>query len=340
MSQISTCIENKSNTYLSAVKAIATILVVYVHSENIFRYADYTGLASLRRVISTFNAAAVPVFFIISGYLLFRNNFDYKTNISKKIRTLLIPFLVWNTIWFFLEIAVSYLIPNYWKSFDFTIQGLLNVYWGIPMGGIPPIYAPLWFVRDLFALNVLSFVIKSVFNHCNRWIIVVALLALWLSTVNNQARQSICFFCLGGLAGYYKPKFECKKPIMFATLFSILGLLISLSSTNKYVNRIATLFFIIAILMWLSLCTYTHRTLNKLMPYSFAIYVMHGKLISVLQIVLVKLIPQNSYVIILEYLIVPLFVIALCIFGTILLRHVAPAFFSIAMGNRFERKKE
>ena len=40
-----------------------------------------------------------------------------------------------------------------------------------------------------------------------------------------------------------------------------------------------------------------------------------------------------------EYFFVQIVVIALCILGTIVLRRISPIFFSIAMGNRFERKK-
>ena len=105
-------------------------------------------------------------------------------------------------------------------------------------------------------------------------------------------------------------------------------------------NRVATLFFIVAILIWLSQCKRIHRILNKLMPYSFAIYVMHGKLISVLQIILIKMIPQNSFVLMIEYFFVPFIVVVLCFLGTIILRRISPVFFSIAMGNRFEGKKE
>lgn len=325
--------------YLSSLKALATILVVYVHSENIFQFADYTDLVPLRRAFSVFNAVAVPIFFLVSGYLLFSKPLEYKDSIAKKFHSLFVPFLIWNTIYFLLEIAVSMFFPEYCEPWDGTAIGLLKYYWGIPMGCALPIYAPLWFVRDLIILNMLSFVIKIVFDRLNHWLIALLLLVLWLSPVNDQARQSICFFCFGGLLGYGKSAFVCRKPMIAAALCGIIGLFISISSSNVYLIRIAIMLYVVAIMLFFSRGANIKKPLIKLMPYSFAIYVIHGKLLSIIQRLMVRIFPQTTLVIMLEYLFVPIAVIMGCILLAKILSYISLPLFSVATGNRLVSKK-
>lgn len=53
----------------------------------------------------------VPLFFIISGYLFFKNMWSgsvYLTKIKRRARTLLVPFLIWNTIAVLLSVFTSF----------------------------------------------------------------------------------------------------------------------------------------------------------------------------------------------------------------------------------------
>lgn len=307
---------------------------MYVHSENIFSFADYTDLVALRRVVSVFNAAAVPIFFVVSGYLLFSKPFDYKDSITKKLHSLIIPFLIWNTIYFLLEIVMSQFFPEYCETWDGTAAGLLTYYFGIPMSGTMPIYAPLWFLRDLIVLNLLSCGIKLVFDHVNHWLVGLFLLILWLSPINNQARQSVCFFCFGGLLGSYKGTFVFRKPMIPAVLCSISGLFISICSSNEYLRRIAIMLYVMSIMLCFSRDFNIQKLLIKLMPYSFAIYILHGKIISIIQRLMVNILPQTTPVVMLVYLLLPIAVIVGCILLAKILNYLSPQLFSIAIGDR------
>ena len=73
---------------------------------------------------------SVPLFFFISGFLFFYHieNFDiaiYKKKILKRIKSLLIPYLLWNTL-FFLYLFIFFIyFPSFIKSFNEYFSKLL-----------------------------------------------------------------------------------------------------------------------------------------------------------------------------------------------------------------------
>ena len=84
------------------------VLVVYIHywGENIPESSviGSTIYDSIRIFMChVISRAAVPTFFLISGYYFFYKikdfTFDnYKDKLKKRIRTILIPYLLWNAI--------------------------------------------------------------------------------------------------------------------------------------------------------------------------------------------------------------------------------------------------
>lgn len=91
------------------------LLVVYIHyyGDNIPQ-TSIVGCCiydSIRITIShVISRAAVPIFFLISGYYFFYNtdSFNYKIYIKKlrkRVNTILIPYLIWNGI-FILQIVI------------------------------------------------------------------------------------------------------------------------------------------------------------------------------------------------------------------------------------------
>ena len=85
--------------------------VVYLHGYS----ADSVQVGGVSRFVQEYFSqslarVAVPLFFVISGYLLFQGyepRFDvYKKKIASRIYTLLVPFVFWNiaTLLFFASI--------------------------------------------------------------------------------------------------------------------------------------------------------------------------------------------------------------------------------------------
>lgn len=137
------------------------ILVTFAHSYGGVA-EGYSILGSgwdtyevLKIVVSqTLVKVAMPAFFMISGYLFFANvkTFNkviYWQKIRRRIKTLLIPYVIWN-----LMMAIKL------KTFSLRIF-------------VDPANMPLWFLRDLIIVSLLTPIIYLGVKKINYWIFVL-----------------------------------------------------------------------------------------------------------------------------------------------------------------------
>lgn len=156
------------------------ILVTYAHSYN--EVAEgYSLLGSgwdtyqvLKLVVSqTLVKAAMPMFFFISGYLFFVNveKWDWQTyqqKIKRRIKTLLIPYIIWNLL---MAVKLRTFSPS--------------IFW-------EPANMPLWFLRDLIVVSLLTPIIYIGVRKLGSWLMAI-LTIIYLS--------GICAF-IPGLSAY------------------------------------------------------------------------------------------------------------------------------------------
>lgn len=125
---------------------------------------------------------AVPTFFLISGFLFFLNfpkwSWDgYKKKLHSRVKTLLIPYILWNVLPILLAILgmlgivvlkgkpieglIDYISKYDWHVFyDYYDWGSTRVNWlGENLRMTGPYDLPLWFLRDLIVVTILSPVI-------------------------------------------------------------------------------------------------------------------------------------------------------------------------------------
>lgn len=145
-------------------------------------------LPEVQRLVDVFlRGQSVPVYYFISGYVFFLGKeFTKQTFLNKlknRVGTLLIPYIVWNTITLLFTVCISFIsfkgIANKY-SLDLSIPNILNCFWeydGAIVGqktnyGIP-ILGPTWFLRDLMVVvlctPVLNFILKEkrgIFSIC------------------------------------------------------------------------------------------------------------------------------------------------------------------------------
>lgn len=159
--------------------------VVFIHSfGSPFDYdsLDFTNLSGLdyynlfRVSIShVLTHICVPTFFFISGFLFYRGLEDWNHNtyfqkLRKRVKSLLVPFLIWNTISIVLPLAGVFMHDgwlgiqnffqehNYWHLYwDCKQWNLDRTNW---LGGADfassPYLVPLWFLRDLMVVVLCS----------------------------------------------------------------------------------------------------------------------------------------------------------------------------------------
>ena len=179
---------------LNVYKLLLTVLVVYIHANasganfasGAVTVSEPAWLGNFRFFLSNGVArAAVPGFFLTSAVLLYRKPFRWKENLAKKLRTLGIPYLILNTLWIAVFFAAQQLpfardffsnpdkIIGSWGPMDW-----LNAYLGFSGSRYPFLY-PLWFVRDLLVLNLLSPVLGWIIDRFPNLCLGLAL-AAWL----------------------------------------------------------------------------------------------------------------------------------------------------------------
>ena len=156
--------EYKRNEIIDSMKALSTILVVYIHSYNVIGYANITNENVIIRFCSALASAAVPSFFLTSAYLTAKSKKSYNDKIRKKMKALLLPYLMWIMIYVMLELVGNRIFPTGFLD----VAGWNRMDWIRNIIGIPfhtsPIYTPLWFVRELFILNLTEPILKRVMN--------------------------------------------------------------------------------------------------------------------------------------------------------------------------------
>lgn len=119
---------------------------------------------------------AVPLFFLISGFLFFlRVDFD-KTSYLRKLRSrsksLLVPYLAWNVAFLAFYYTVSHLpvLRDWFKGAEYTAEFILTSLWG-RAGNNPldpmtyPIAYQFWFIRDLMVTVLLTPLIYAIIKH-------------------------------------------------------------------------------------------------------------------------------------------------------------------------------
>ena len=203
------------------------VLVTFAHSygkvEEGFSLlaSDWNTYEFLKLLVSqTLVKVAVPVFFIMSGYLFFANvdKWDvvtYKKKLLRRIKTLLIPYLIWNLL-----MAVklkTFSISMFWAYWD--PAGKQIDWFGHEQLMTAPANMPLWFLRDLMVVSLFTPIIYILVRKLGYWLMVV-LTMLYLSGVYafipGLSAYAVFFFTLGAFLSIRKmdlvenlKRFEC-----------------------------------------------------------------------------------------------------------------------------------
>ena len=171
------------------------VLVTYAHSYGSVTEgfsllgSEWDTYEVLKIMVSqTLVKVAMPAFFVISGYLFFANVTQwnaqtYWQKMKRRIKSLLIPYIIWNLL-----MAVKL------QTFS------LSIFW-------EPANMPLWFLRDLMAVSLLTPIIHIGIKKLGWWVFVI-LLPVYLTGIwaiqPNLNPYAICFFTLGAFLSINK----------------------------------------------------------------------------------------------------------------------------------------
>lgn len=161
---------------------------------------------------------AVPYFFLAAGFFLAGHVCEagwWRREIQKRTRTLVVPYFLWIGIGLVVHFGLWYGIQKAGKvcGFPNPFYGPMNI-WFADTVGINPFsnkIGILWFVRDLFALVVISPVLLSMLKRFS-WFFVATLfivyvvVAVWQIEIDKGWRnffeyfmslRGLCYFTLG-----------------------------------------------------------------------------------------------------------------------------------------------
>ncbi len=213
--------EQKQSVLLEAIRfpLIYIVLVIHVLPPNLkpldFTFSDKSVYLFISEMIShNYGRIAVPCFFIISGYFFFLkmqvwSRDFYSQQLKKRIKTLLVPYVLWNFLMMLMTLAVFYTFQALEVQHNNTLSlfrdySIIELLW-------MPINFPLWYVRDLMCMVVCTPLFYLLFKYLRSWgllFLTIAYLTTWETDIPGFSMTAIYYFGVGAYWGI------CKKNIV------------------------------------------------------------------------------------------------------------------------------
>jgi hypothetical protein len=296
---------------------------------------------------------AVPLFFMISGYLFFFGVWSrdkYVDKLKRRLHTLLIPYLFWNlfTLVFF-AVAQSFHSTQafaYSRRFppihSFSFLDYINSMFGITVNY--PISTQFWFIRDLMALVILAPGIHYLLARKSESPFIFIMSCLWFFGIWPLLWPSIdasFFFCLGAFLSRPERNVMCLDkfgPWISSMFFGLLVLHSSFPKGPIYINS-SLIVFGVPSAWWLTgLASRTTKLRSFLMGLSgasFFVFAAHQPLVTILVRISYKLFqPTSGGAILAQYFLIPICLIAFLVALRHCLLKIMPSFLRFITGSR------
>lgn len=350
---------------IKVISFIAIILVVFQHAINFTGYIDpassYIGQINANSIFQYiigygFSRSAVALFFLLSGYLFFRNFHIslYGSKLWSRVRSLLVPYILWSSI----GMAFIYMLQ--------TIPGQTDYFSVLYTGrviGQPPMYYiqsivnhgvsfQLWFLTDLMLYALLAPIFFLLVRYTS-FFVIVPLFILWLMQIPLPPFLSFLyrggiFYLTGAFLAVYpftivKEKVRSIAGFAAASWLIILviktcvafGVLPTLWLTLPHLDNmtivmgIATIWFGYDVVMTITIPSW----LTKLTPFTFFIYVSHEPLLEVLKRIGVGCTGHSDYALMALYILtIGMTLVIMIACGYLLRKFVSPLFHVLTGG--------
>ncbi len=319
-------------------KVIATYGVVLTHSYKLFKYMDVqTSEVFYLRGFHALAACGVPVFFLLSGYfLVFKDNWDYKNNLKKKFKSLVIPYCSFILIYALISMIGSLAMPRFFDDFrNFTAHDWLMHLFGIPFVIAPSYYGPLWFVRELMIFNILSIVLVPAVKKTPDYLLIPIMLIIYFLPISQIIRYSIPFFITGMCFGFKKRIPVPNQPAVLIIL-SVIGFVFPIALPGEIPWKISVFLMAVSIVS-VSENLVGNEKVTKMakaaIPFSFPIYLLHEYFMTTI----IRLLALKHISILLAniaFFVMPFLIIGLCVLIIIVWKRLAPRMYAVCTGGR------
>lgn len=371
----------KLNSYLSKkikyLSFFAMIGVVYCHAYNYFNTflqpttilaEGMTPGAMLQFLISNgLVRFAVPLFFAFSGYLFFYGfevNFKgYLEKLGKRVRTILVPFLIWTALaGGFLYMVYMQVGLERFPIVNEKIGAMLE--YGIFQWLLSSPAFQLWYLTDLFKLIIVSPIVYWLIKKWKK-IPIVIFGVLWLLEISFFINgEGLLYFSLGAYFAIHnvaifgmeslkqqenRPfKKKYKRTTYVITIGWIVGC-IAYTLCSAALGNLSFILYVLLILYKVNVLLgitavwrlydlnagewQEKRWVKAVVSNSFFVYAMHEPLQHLLtQMLLEKMQFNGAHTMV--YFLLPIAIICGCMLVSMVLRRIFPKLYGVMTGSR------
>lgn len=283
----------RQSKVISTLRFPLTFAVLFIHvlpfsmATFVEGRLDYNVYVFISELLShRLFGMVVPCFFVISGYYFFASRQQwspagYLSEMRKRASTLLLPFLLWNFLYMgliFLKGQISMRLGV--EASDYSMLENNSLWELLTM----PVDFPLWYLRDLICLSLLTPAYYIILRHLPRLVmlgllLVVYALDLGISPVLSSG--AIVYFGLGAyvamegqtLLGYVRPLWRFALP---------LWIMLGVAPFFTDIHQLEHIFIPLGIISLIGLAdAYLDRSprmtglMIRLVPVCFFVYALH-----------------------------------------------------------------
>ncbi len=373
----STLIPENTSIRITSLRFLLSILVVFIHNNYTAEiinsllvppaFSPNAFTVLLQFIISEgLGKSPVPLFFIFAAYLQAKKGDSYKVLVKKRIRSLVVPFVVWTAIYLFCQFSYTYLakvvllklIPSLQLNPDKTMFTWGIKDWIIQLIGYGPCLSPglpynvpliasqFWFVRDLIILVLISPILVSLIKKFPIGTF------LFLNIIHFSGMQiyfvvdyALYFYSIGLFWGIYDlDLFETVDKISWPVtiilfILTFVGEKYFPIETQELMSKFKVILSCVFFLKLSALIVKNEKifSISKyLAPFSFFLYAIHMPvLLTFVQRLWLKVLPmKNPFFCLLEYFGATILIILIGTGLGIALKKIFPKLFAILTGGR------
>ena len=341
--------EEKFRSKVTLMSFICCVLVIWHHSGNADLFAGAEGMSGMldffeNRLTFAVIRADIPAFFMLSGYLFFRN-FTWQSLPGKwkrRVRSLVIPYLLWNLIYYLARLVLSRMgTAAYLAGQGAVPVNLPTILRAVFLFQYNPVF---WFMYQLILLVILAPAIRFFLSTWWSSVLYAAFLIYvfitWpvLPLVNQDA---LIYYSIGAFWAVWGKSFAEKPRSGKRILAGVLGVLFFVFF---YLGQVKTgsvqlLVASLAILpqaVWLLLPEDIGTLIRKSpwMRCTFFIYAVHFVIVRAANKAGAVIFPGSTAAGFLLYIFMPVPVVFLCWQMAKILRRFCPRIWVVLNGGR------
>lgn len=350
-------LSEKSSRKINILSFILFIGVMSIHTYNLEVYGIEAGKDSALAVAEVFikkiaDGTCVSFFFMISGFLFFRN-FDLSMLLQKyksRVKSIVIPYVAWNTIYYLYYVCVTR-IP--------LIAGIMNGSERMSVGIIPYVryvwsgYYTLWFLRDLIYLIMLAplwyLLLKRRKNYWPEGILVLLILA-GLDVIHISGLNLNVYYILGAYLGMNYRTAERNWSIVHICNLVRVRRVVSVSSAvffpviiiwggGKYAGRLWYNCLLFAI-VWLMMDLFSYKREGPWwVKCTFFYYCAHDMILEAVEKIILIVGGRSMFMAWADYILAPAITLIILIVGAWMLHKYMPPVWGLLSGWRESKAK-